>query len=635
MDAHFSATREDLYHVQMDMKHVQAVQVSHADRILRLERRQADDAALKSVWTSPFPGILNGTPQQGPVHTPAAEVFDDFDDEHTQNLLGSLHIDTEDEPIRRGTSRANSVRFDVSATHGSNWAQNSRSSGEFGPVRPNSGFGGHPMERALSHKSDGRHSSAGHSVHSVLSTSGRTSSLGLNSHFSIGAQDDSCLFDAPEPPPGLFVLGSVPSIIRCWLSEDFSHSALLYAVVCTGSQKSRLDLSLIKELGLLERIQKDAGGICSITLPVYLPEAVITQPASGASNSPPQLPLITVPFEVIGIDRQGGFDAKKSIRTFLGNDVLRAHSADLLLSQNLMTLYGDDRNRLSIPFVRPEDDSVFKNLCTINIVPNKVSLKGTAVPFTPGDKEVKDSLTSGLINGAASLPAKGESQPGRLSAMPQRDDVHDGRSSDQPVTNYSREEAQSTILAPLSDNENRQVQPNLDSSANEPALEDTKLKAKEIMPSTNSASENRGLVGGIWGSWRSGGSSGNDGELPRDNVSTSGYNKPGKGIRSMKVLKPSKIATQNGSVGAGIRAEEGPHASTRSPSDDTQQRRKSHVGFEENSSSRWEQRKPQTDEKAHKNVRSVAVPRSNPVGGASAFAWMKSGNARADITNTQ
>ena len=67
MDPQFTATREDLYHVQMDVKHVQAVQIHHADRILKLEKRQADDAALKSVWGagSQFPSVLGGTPQQG------------------------------------------------------------------------------------------------------------------------------------------------------------------------------------------------------------------------------------------------------------------------------------------------------------------------------------------------------------------------------------------------------------------------------------------------------------------------------------------------------------------------------------------------------------------------------------------
>jgi hypothetical protein len=65
MEGHFAPTREEFYHVQMDVKHVQAVQTNHTDRILRLEKRQADDAALKSVWNSPFPSVMGGTPQQG------------------------------------------------------------------------------------------------------------------------------------------------------------------------------------------------------------------------------------------------------------------------------------------------------------------------------------------------------------------------------------------------------------------------------------------------------------------------------------------------------------------------------------------------------------------------------------------
>jgi hypothetical protein len=67
MDSQFAATRDDLYHMQLDIKHVQAVQTNHADRLLRLEKRQADDAALKSVWGtgSPFPSVLSGTPQHG------------------------------------------------------------------------------------------------------------------------------------------------------------------------------------------------------------------------------------------------------------------------------------------------------------------------------------------------------------------------------------------------------------------------------------------------------------------------------------------------------------------------------------------------------------------------------------------
>lgn len=65
MDSHFPATREDLYMVQMEVKHVSSVQSDHTERLLRLEKRQAADAALKSVWNSPFPSVMGGTPQQG------------------------------------------------------------------------------------------------------------------------------------------------------------------------------------------------------------------------------------------------------------------------------------------------------------------------------------------------------------------------------------------------------------------------------------------------------------------------------------------------------------------------------------------------------------------------------------------
>lgn len=65
MDPRFAISPEDLYNLQMEVKQLHFTQGSHADRLLRLEKRQADDAALKSVWNSPFPGVLAGTPQQG------------------------------------------------------------------------------------------------------------------------------------------------------------------------------------------------------------------------------------------------------------------------------------------------------------------------------------------------------------------------------------------------------------------------------------------------------------------------------------------------------------------------------------------------------------------------------------------
>ena len=68
MDPQFAfALKDDVWRLQGDMKTVHAMQSDHADRLLRLERRQDDDARMKSVWghSSPFPSILSGTPQQG------------------------------------------------------------------------------------------------------------------------------------------------------------------------------------------------------------------------------------------------------------------------------------------------------------------------------------------------------------------------------------------------------------------------------------------------------------------------------------------------------------------------------------------------------------------------------------------
>lgn len=65
MDSRFPFPRDELYNVHMDVKHMQAVQNNHAERLSRLEKRQADDAAIKSAWNSPFPSALSGTPQHG------------------------------------------------------------------------------------------------------------------------------------------------------------------------------------------------------------------------------------------------------------------------------------------------------------------------------------------------------------------------------------------------------------------------------------------------------------------------------------------------------------------------------------------------------------------------------------------
>lgn len=59
--------QSDVWRLSNTMRNFQDVQQDHADRLVRLERRQDDDSRLKSVWgpASPFPGVLSGTPQHG------------------------------------------------------------------------------------------------------------------------------------------------------------------------------------------------------------------------------------------------------------------------------------------------------------------------------------------------------------------------------------------------------------------------------------------------------------------------------------------------------------------------------------------------------------------------------------------
>ncbi|KAF2763298.1 UCH-domain-containing protein [Pseudovirgaria hyperparasitica] len=355
------------------MLRFQQVQSEHGDRLSRLERRHDDDARLKSVWgtSSPFPSVLGGTPQQVPLQHPPNEPFSTFDDDQN-NLLGSLHLDANDEPRRIGaTSRANSVRFDESANQG--WAHASRSSIDLIP-RTGSGLGGHAMsERTYSHKSDGRQSSTGHSVHSA--TSGRANSLGLDTSY--GNQNTVSPLETPGLAPGLFILGPVPAIIRCWLTTNFKHDSLLYAAVCTGSYTSFLDSRLIHSLGFQDHVEVNDEGVSKVRLAVYLPEAIQYPVSSRLASPAPQIPSFTVTFTLVSSPEPE--TDSKAIQIFLGSDVLRAHNADVLFSSNTMTMFDDERSKLSIPLVRPENEQAFNTLGVSSGFTASASSKNTTI----------------------------------------------------------------------------------------------------------------------------------------------------------------------------------------------------------------------------------------------------------------
>ncbi|KAH6654212.1 hypothetical protein BKA67DRAFT_592450 [Truncatella angustata] len=633
MDSRFPVFREELYNVQMDVKQLAHVQSSHAERLARLEKHQANESAMKSAWNSPFPSAIGGTPQHGPIQMPTDDLFDDFDEEQGQNLLGSLHLDAEEEPVRRGAaSRANSVRFDESALQGSSWAQNGRQSGEFVPIRPGSGMG-NMMERTLSHKSDGRHSSAGYSVHSVHShhsiASGRGSSIGLDTNYATTGSEDDSPIDTPAPPPGFFILGSVPSIVRCWLTTNFAHETLLYADICTGSQQSVLEYSLIKELDLADEVHKDLDGVHRIRLPVYLTEATVTHPSSRNVIPAPQMPNLVASFEVIGLEQLESAELKKSIRIFIGSETLREHSADILFSQNRMTLYGSEREKLSVPFVRPEDQSTFKHIRTVAVLPEKPRLNATARPFVLGDSKAP-SGTDVPVNGVG------------------EDDAHGT-----PILG---------LQSPPSETPSRPIAERVPSNFSD-VVDDGEKQSREEIGGVGAASQDHSVSGdnqsetpsdfqrqessasGIWSSWRQGASA--NSSDPKENASLSGYQPAGR-ARNMKVLKPSK-ASASTSARTGAAYEPPP------PRPSGENRRKSQplenippgvlrwgksdrapaIGSERTSTASSEAKPVTILSRETRSVSSASRTSANPLGGASAFSFLTPMNKPKSSTTAE
>ncbi|EFQ99193.1 hypothetical protein MGYG_02207 [Nannizzia gypsea CBS 118893] len=325
MDAQYPfATREDIWRVHEEVKDLCATQAEHAERLAKLERRKEDDAKMKSLWSpfSPIPSSA-GHGNHDAVFNATAEPFKGFDQAH-HGLGTHIQIDHEDEP-RRGASRANSVRFDESAIHAYNNHGN-RTAAELAPARTGSGMGAHPLtERSYSHRSDGRLSSSGHSHHSARTYSLETSRVDSSSTTTTPASQHPPL----GPPPGLFILGPVPCIIRCWLTTSFSNDSLLYAAICTGAYSSAVAFPLIQKLGLEGDITVEDGAR-TIKLPVYFPEASVCQSSSRSSSPEPHLPALTVRFFVRDIDQED----QKAISIFIGSDVLRTHNADILFSQD-------------------------------------------------------------------------------------------------------------------------------------------------------------------------------------------------------------------------------------------------------------------------------------------------------------
>ncbi|KAK4546614.1 hypothetical protein LTR36_001831 [Oleoguttula mirabilis] len=615
------SSNNDTWRMQTDVARIQQVQTEHSERLARLERRQDDDARMKSVWgnSSPFPSVLSGTPQQAPLQQPPADQFRGFDDE-ANNLMSSLHLDAEDEP-RRGmgaNSRANSVRFDESANQ-NHFSHSSRPSADL-LSRTSSGLGGLQLtERSSSHKSDGRASSA-HSMRSAAS--GRANSLNLDTGYSLGDSNRSP-FDTPALAPGLLLLGSVPAIIRCWMNTNFKHDALLYAAVCTGSYRSYLDLCLIHKLGFEDSISSDDEGIRTIELPVYFPEAV-PHPASSRSGSPaPQLPTLTVDFQVV--ESTTSEAETKAIQIFLGSDVLRAHNADILFSSNSMTLFDDERSKLSIPLVRPENEAAFRGLYVTSGAPQSApppSRLAKGVREQPYLNGLGQGSSAASLSSAAASPPPGKYRPpGAIAA--------------EVGTSESAKAG-----AAGSDSEVRPASGQSNSSRPPLSLLNTSAEGPDqpVDSSAQTTPLRSGSSPAIWSNWRRDGTTASAATTPQSSslewagaskAREASYQRKDTGI---KVLKPKTTSRtfSTASASSVAAAAASPLGESRSRFFDEGRRRS---GFDDAQGARAAvgdvAAKKDGPIPAAAAAAALAAPKTkaNPIGGGSAFSWLNSGGS--------
>ena len=518
-----------------------------------------------------------------PNFNPAAEAFRSFDQDQGASAVGSVHLDTDEEP-RRGTSRANSVRFDESALHG-HFAHGSRSSSDFFPTRTGSGMGSHPMtERSLSHKSEGRQSSNGQST--------RLNSLHLDT------RPSPVLSGNPlGPPPGLLVLGPVPAIIRCWLDTNFSNESLLYAAICTGSCHSFIQGKLAQSLDQTYHGEIPSSG-GKVRLDVFLPEAVFQQSTSRPSSPATQLPMITVEFLT-----HEHLSPNDSIQVVIGSDVLRLRNADILLSQDRVTLFDDRHNKVAVPLVRPENPNAYRNLVTL---PSLEQLRSHSIETDIGlsealaDQDVKDIETLRFAQRDESCNANKVSISHKMDLSPEKtvpfskfQDVVVGEGG---VTKHSVRVTEHILPAAESEGETQE----------------------HITPSNGLGSDPQATPdsGRIWSSWRRDPGPSSRPDLSHsDAVPPSASQRTGQG-RGMKVLKPLRSNTssrplQNSNVTTSDQQEIGSDRASYAQSTDitaVSTSRKSFSG---------------TSKSPIQGTGSRSRP-MNPVGGASAFGWLTS-----------
>ena len=519
-------------------------------------------------------------------YNPAAEAFKTFDQDQTSALLGSLHLETEEEP-RRGTSRANSVRFDESALHG-HTTHTSRSSSEIFPVRVGSAFGSHPMtERSSSHKSEGRQSSAGQSTHSTRLSSLANESRPPGSISAIGS----------DATPGLLLLGPLPSIIRCWLDTRFSNDSLLYAAVCTGSFRSAVSRRLVTSLYLTKSVRHDDENDW-IKLPVYFPEATVQQPSIRSTSPAPQLPALTVTFQIIETNEE-----EEAIEVFLGSDVLRLNNADIFFSQSRMTIYDDDNNKLTVPLVRPEKPAIFNKLttCTRPNLNTQAQADSRAIASCRHEKVLKDSAIQ-AIGPTSQITSKPSFENPESYSSEGATDAQVPMREDEPTGNNEHQEKYLSALP-----------------------EDTRSGTLPISPARLNSNS-------IWTTWRRDASlhPGPDTTSPKT-ISSSSHSQAASN-KGMKVLRPARMGNSR-SVSTTDRSSR-PDGISSNWSEARNPPKPGNSRGSQSPSSNDHYKAPELNDMKHVSQTVSVGARPNPAGGASAFGWLNSAQRKYSATSS-
>lgn len=277
----------------------------------------------------------------------------------------------------------------------------------------------------------------------------------------------------------------------------------------------------------------------------------------------------------------------KAIQILIGSDLLRSHNADILFSTNHLIIYDDDRSKLQVPLVRPEDENAFRSLSTSHVTrhvlkPGSVSKSAVVGPPPSVEPKVKFLDSAPVEGNAAQKPRES------ATAVSSEDGGSSGRRS-------------------------LEQRPPLSTSFTRPESKDTQLSSPAQSTSRSGPSP------AMLSSWRRDtNEKAGSGSLDWANVGKTTASPSSQPRREIKVLRPLRSSSRTFSSSTiapgtgqsrffddGKRKDDG-EMTTGAPAPPLSRTV---------SGERDENRPP------------AAQPRAaNPVGGASAFAWLKSGS---------